>query len=67
MTLDSEQNGVKLTKTYVFKRGDYTIDINHAVTNNSGVTVTLGALSTARKAGHFTGQNLPSQPPHQTG
>jgi hypothetical protein len=29
--------------------------------------VTLGALSTARKAGHFTGQNLPSQPPHQTG
>jgi len=29
--------------------------------------VTLGVLSTARKAGRFTGQNLPFQPPHPTG
>jgi YidC/Oxa1 family membrane protein insertase len=40
LTLDSEQNGVRLTKTYVFKRGDYTIDINHAVTNTGSAAVT---------------------------
>ncbi|MDQ9169432.1 membrane protein insertase YidC [Oxalobacteraceae bacterium R-40] len=39
LVLESEQNGVKLTKTYVFKRGDYTININHAITNNSGAPI----------------------------
>jgi YidC/Oxa1 family membrane protein insertase len=33
LVLDAEQNGVKLTKTYVFKRGQYQIDLNHAVAN----------------------------------
>jgi YidC/Oxa1 family membrane protein insertase len=33
LVMESEQDGVKLTKTYVFKRGDYTIDIKHDVTN----------------------------------
>jgi len=33
LVLESEQGGVKLTKTYTFKRGDYNIDIKHAVTN----------------------------------
>ena len=36
LVLDAEQNGVKLTKTYVFKRGQYAIDLNHAVVNNTG-------------------------------
>ena len=33
LVLESEEGGVKLTKTYTFKRGDYNIDIKHAVTN----------------------------------
>ncbi|MDB5839296.1 MAG: yidC [Herminiimonas sp.] len=40
LVLESEQGGVKLTKTYTFRRGDYAIDIKHAVTNNSGTAVT---------------------------
>jgi YidC/Oxa1 family membrane protein insertase len=39
LVLDSEQNGVKLTKTYVFKRGNYVVDINHAVTNTGSTPV----------------------------
>ena len=35
LVLDAEQNGVKLTKTYVFKRGQYQIDLNHAVVNTT--------------------------------
>ena len=37
--LESEQNGVKLTKTYTFKRGDYNIGIKHDVTNASGAAI----------------------------
>jgi YidC/Oxa1 family membrane protein insertase len=40
LVLESEQGGVKLTKTYTFKRGDYAIDIKHDVTNNSGAPIT---------------------------
>ncbi|MFZ6771759.1 membrane protein insertase YidC [Undibacterium sp. SXout7W] len=39
LVLESEQGGVKLTKTYTFKKGDYTIDVRHDVTNNSGAAV----------------------------
>ncbi|HEX7634201.1 MAG TPA: membrane protein insertase YidC [Noviherbaspirillum sp.] len=39
LVLESEQGGVKLIKTYTFKRGDYTVDIKHEVTNNSGAPV----------------------------
>ena len=39
LVLESEQGGIKLTKTFTFKRGDYTIDIKHAVTNTSGAAV----------------------------
>ena len=39
LVLESEEGGVKLTKTYVFKRGSYIIDIQHAVTNGSGAPV----------------------------
>jgi YidC/Oxa1 family membrane protein insertase len=35
LVLEAEQGGVKLTKTYTFKRGDYKIEVNHTVTNNS--------------------------------
>ena len=33
LVLEAEQNGVKLTKTFTFKRGDYVIDVRHDVTN----------------------------------
>ena len=40
LVLDAEQGGVKLTKTYTFKRGDYTIDVKHEVTNTGTAPVT---------------------------
>ena len=30
-----EQDGIKVTKTYEFKRGDYLIEVNHRVENNT--------------------------------
>lgn len=39
LSMAAEVDGVKLTKTFVFKRGDYVIDLRHAVTNNSGAAV----------------------------
>ena len=33
VVMDAEQNGVRLTKIYTFKRGDYVIDVAHQVTN----------------------------------
>lgn len=39
LVLESEQSGVKLTKTYTFKRGDYNIGIKHDVTNASGAAI----------------------------
>ncbi|MFZ1181349.1 MAG: membrane protein insertase YidC [Herbaspirillum sp.] len=35
LVLEAQKNGVKLTKTYTFKRGDYVIDLKHSVTNDS--------------------------------
>jgi YidC/Oxa1 family membrane protein insertase len=39
LVLEGEQGGVKLTKTYTFKRGDYVIDVRHDVTNTSAAPV----------------------------
>ena len=39
LAMASEQGGVKLTKTYTFRRGDYTIGVRHDVTNVSGAPV----------------------------
>jgi YidC/Oxa1 family membrane protein insertase len=39
LVLDAEQNGVRLTKTYVFKRGEYQIDLNHAVINTTAEAI----------------------------
>ena len=33
LVLDAEQGGVRLTKTFTFKKGDYTIGLRHDVTN----------------------------------
>lgn len=40
LVLESEQGGVKLIKTYTFKRGDYTIGVKHEVRNNSAAPIT---------------------------
>jgi YidC/Oxa1 family membrane protein insertase len=39
LVLEAEQGGVKLTKTYTFKRGDYAIGVKHVVTNASGAPI----------------------------
>jgi YidC/Oxa1 family membrane protein insertase len=39
LVLEAEQGGVKLTKTFTFKRGDYVIDVRHDVTNVGTVPV----------------------------
>jgi YidC/Oxa1 family membrane protein insertase len=39
LVLDSEKGGVKLTKTFTFKRGSYSIDVKHEVTNNTGAPI----------------------------
>ena len=33
VVLEAQEGGLKLTKTYTFKRNDYTIDLKHEVTN----------------------------------
>ncbi len=40
LVLDAEQGGVKLTKTYTFKRGDYAIGLRHDVANVGAAPVT---------------------------
>jgi YidC/Oxa1 family membrane protein insertase len=39
LVLESEQDGVKLIKTYTFKRNDYTVGVKHDVVNNSGAPI----------------------------
>jgi YidC/Oxa1 family membrane protein insertase len=40
LVLEAEQGGVKLTKTFTFKRGDYTVDVRHDVTNIGTAPIT---------------------------
>ncbi|KFI05456.1 membrane protein insertase YidC [Massilia sp. BSC265] len=39
LVLDAEQGGVRLTKTFTFRKGDYTIGIRHDVTNLTAAPV----------------------------
>ncbi|BCG49719.1 membrane protein insertase YidC [Candidatus Profftella armatura (Diaphorina cf. continua)] len=39
LILESKKNDIKLTKTYIFRRGDYKIDIIHTITNYSNKSV----------------------------
>lgn len=39
VVLEAQEGGVKLTKTYTFKRGQYVIDVRHDVTNVSTTAV----------------------------
>jgi YidC/Oxa1 family membrane protein insertase len=40
LILDAEQDGIKLTKIYTFKRGEYEIELSHEVTNASAAAIT---------------------------
>ncbi|MFJ7567741.1 membrane protein insertase YidC [Herminiimonas sp. NPDC097707] len=40
LVLQSEQQGVKLIKTFTFKRGEYKVDIKHDVVNNTNTAIT---------------------------
>jgi YidC/Oxa1 family membrane protein insertase len=40
LVLEAEQGGVRLTKTFTFKRGDYVIGVRHDVTNVGTAAVT---------------------------
>lgn len=42
LVLEGEQNGVKLTKTFTFKRGDYTIGVKHEVKNLGATAIEPG-------------------------
>ncbi|MES2535497.1 MAG: membrane protein insertase YidC [Pseudomonadota bacterium] len=58
LVLESEQGGVNLTKTYIFKRGDYLIDIKHAVTNTSGAPITPSLYAQlVRDGGKLAGES----------
>jgi YidC/Oxa1 family membrane protein insertase len=39
LVLEAEQGGVKLTKTFTFKKGDYVVDVQHTVTNTSAAAL----------------------------
>ena len=39
LVLEAEQGGVKLAKTFTFKKGDYVVDVQHAVTNTGAAPV----------------------------
>jgi YidC/Oxa1 family membrane protein insertase len=40
LVLDAEQDGVKLTKTYTFYRGEYEIGVRHDIVNQGGEAIT---------------------------
>ncbi len=40
LVLDAEQDGVKLTKTYTFHRGEYEIGVKHDIVNQGTATIT---------------------------
>ncbi|MBV8666265.1 MAG: membrane protein insertase YidC [Burkholderiaceae bacterium] len=40
VVFDSEKGGVKLSKIFTFKRGSYSVDVKHEVTNNTAAPIT---------------------------
>ncbi|MGN6704228.1 MAG: membrane protein insertase YidC, partial [Burkholderiaceae bacterium] len=58
LVLQSEENGVVLTKTYTFHRGDYAIGVRHEVTNRSGAPVSPSLyLQLVRDGGKLPGDS----------
>ena len=58
LVLDAEQEGVKLTKVYTFKRGEYEIGLKHEVSNGSSVAITPSVyLQLVRDASKLEGDS----------
>ena len=59
LVLQAQQGGVTLTKTYVFKRNSYTIDIKHTVANESGAPVSPSLYAQlVRDGGKLEGDSM---------
>ncbi|MDO8300649.1 membrane protein insertase YidC [Lacisediminimonas sp.] len=58
LVLEAEQGGVKLTKTYTFKRGDYVIGVRHDVQNQGTAAVSPSLyLQLVRDGGKLEGES----------
>ena len=58
LVLDAEQDGVKLTKVYTFKRGEYEIGLKHEVSNGSSAAITPSVyLQLVRDASKLEGDS----------
>ncbi len=51
--LEGEQGGVKLAKTYTFKRGDYAVAVSHEVTNTGAAAVSPQLYLQLVRDGHI--------------
>ena len=57
LVLEAEQNGVKLVKTYTFKKGSYSIDLTHQIINASAAPVTSSLyMQIVRDGGKLEGE-----------
>lgn len=58
LVLDAEQNGLKLVKTFTFKKGSYSIDLTHQVINNSAAALTPSLyMRIVRDGGKLAGES----------
>jgi len=58
LVLEAEQNGVQLVKTYTFKKGSYSIDMTHQITNASDAPVTPTVyMQLVRDGGKLEGES----------
>ena len=58
LVLEAESNGVKLVKTYTFKKGSYLIDLQHQVINGSAAAITPSVyLQLVRDGGKLEGES----------
>jgi len=58
LVLEAEQNGLKLVKTFTFKKGSYSIDLTHQVINNSTAPLTPSLyMQIVRDGGKLPGES----------
>ncbi len=58
LVLEAEQSGVKLVKTYTFKKGSYSIDMTHQIINASAAPVTPTVyMQLVRDGGKLDGES----------
>ena len=58
LVLEAEQNGVRLVKTYTFRKGSYSIGMTHQIVNNSAVAVTPSVyMQLLRDSGKADGES----------